>query len=150
MLIKEENPCWSGYTCFYEAVRNRKFTKDRIARAFNRLVPKDDYFDSKTTIIRHLSNASMEEGTPYETGRVDRLRVAKIKSSDYAVWRKAVFKRDNNTCVICGTKFPLVAHHIVEFVKSPELRMAVNNGVTLCVRCHRDVHKKILSVPKLM
>ncbi len=62
---------------------------------------------------------------------------------EYEDWRKAVFERDNYTCVNCqkvgGT---LEAHHIKTFNKYPKLRYCVSNGVTLCRKCHREAHKR--------
>lgn len=58
-------------------------------------------------------------------------------------WRMSVFKRDNFTCVVCnvvGGK--LNAHHIKEWAKFPELRLDVNNGVTMCEECHKLYHKE--------
>ena len=58
-------------------------------------------------------------------------------------WRKAVFSRDNYTCMICGTRgVRLNAHHIKQWAKFPELRYAVYNGITLCELCHKAIHRR--------
>lgn len=66
------------------------------------------------------------------------------KSLEYKLWRKAVFERDNYTCIWCGTKFikgktgkvKLHADHIKPFAHYPELRLELSNGRTLCELCH--------------
>ena len=62
-------------------------------------------------------------------------------------WRNDIFKRDNYTCKICGKSSlklnqDLNAHHIKEWAKYPNLRYKRNNGITLCVPCHREIHRK--------
>lgn len=53
-------------------------------------------------------------------------------------WRKAVFERDNYTCVWCKQKGGnLNADHIKPFAFYPELRFDLCNGRTLCVNCHK-------------
>lgn len=59
-------------------------------------------------------------------------------SPEYKAWRTAVFKRDNHTCRICGKKGGYnQADHIKPFSLYPELRLSVDNGRTLCRKCHR-------------
>lgn len=62
-------------------------------------------------------------------------------SFEYKAWRKAVFERDDYTCVWCGERGgELNADHIKQFAYHPELRFDLNNGRTLCVSCHRQSH----------
>lgn len=68
----------------------------------------------------------------------------KIRTSlEYINWRRKVFSRDNWTCQECGTRGgTLHAHHIKMFKDYPDIRVDVNNGITLCKTCHKKVHKK--------
>lgn len=64
------------------------------------------------------------------------------KSIDADLWRGAVFSRDNYTCQKCKDKGgKLNAHHIMSFAQYPELRFAIDNGITLCKQCHQKFHK---------
>lgn len=61
-------------------------------------------------------------------------------SLDYKLWREAVFKRDDFTCKECKQRGVYIeAHHIKPFSLFPELRFAIDNGVTLCTACHAKV-----------
>ncbi len=66
------------------------------------------------------------------------------RSTQYKIWRKSVFERDNYTCLICGeVGGRLNAHHIKSFADFPELRFDVSNGTTLCFSCHQlETNKK--------
>lgn len=76
---------------------------------------------------------------------------------EYKVWRRSVFKRDDFTCVLCNARGKLIhADHIKPWALFPELRYEINNGRTLCVKCHRQTstwggvrRKKILMDQKL-
>lgn len=65
-------------------------------------------------------------------------RQAAFKTSAYKEWRRAVFSRDNYTCVLCGSVGgELHADHIQSWRLYPDLRYSVDNGRTLCAPCHR-------------
>lgn len=64
-------------------------------------------------------------------------------SIEFSLWRESVFARDNWTCQKCKVRGgKLVAHHIQNFAQYPELRFAIDNGITLCNECHKEFHKK--------
>ena len=57
------------------------------------------------------------------------------------IMQKQILKRDNYTCVWCGKKNTyLEADHIQRWVDCPELRLAIDNGRTLCKKCHKIRH----------
>ena len=59
-------------------------------------------------------------------------------------WRKSVFVRDKYTCQSCKkVGGDLQAHHIVPWADSVKLRFDIDNGGTLCVRCHKILHEAI-------
>jgi len=63
-------------------------------------------------------------------------------SLEYKKWRIDVFVRDNFTCRDCGqVRGKIEAHHIQKFLQFPSLRYDVNNGLTLCRKCHINVHR---------
>lgn len=62
---------------------------------------------------------------------------------EHRLWREAIFARDGWTCQKCQEKGGnLHPHHILNFSQYPELRFAIDNGVTLCRECHLEFHKK--------
>ena len=57
-------------------------------------------------------------------------------------WRDAVFKRDSYACVDCGKiGGKLQAHHKAPYSLFKELRNDVANGITVCISCHKKMHK---------
>jgi 5-methylcytosine-specific restriction endonuclease McrA len=62
----------------------------------------------------------------------------------YDKWRYKIFLRDSFSCQKCHRSgIRLNAHHIKPFATFPKLRFRSNNGITLCVDCHKltDTYK---------
>lgn len=69
---------------------------------------------------------------------------------EIAIWRRDIFMRDNFACCMChSVGGRLNAHHIKKFSDYPQLRLDINNGITLCVTCHRSVANKEQEYEKL-
>lgn len=66
-----------------------------------------------------------------------------ISQEEYNIWRHKIYKRDNHICQICGDINCMVhAHHIKKQSLYPELVLNINNGITMCPRCHRLTYGK--------
>lgn len=139
-----------GKTSWNKGVPMREDTKIKLSAIRRRQgVP---WLVGKTFTDEHRSNiSSAKEGKPvpwrrgsksnfYKDGlsgiRRDARSVA-YDSPKYKRWRRAVFRRDAFTCVLCGKQGYINADHIQPWALYPELRFDVNNGRTLCVGCHR-------------
>jgi macrodomain Ter protein organizer (MatP/YcbG family) len=74
--------------------------------------------------------------------RAERKRI--IGRIEYKLWRNAVFERDQYICQKCEKKgCYLNAHHKKTFKDYPELRTCIDNGITLCLECHRNEHRRM-------
>lgn len=67
---------------------------------------------------------------------------------EYRHWRTSVFSRDMYICQCCGlksgkgVKVELQAHHIRNWKDNVYLRYNIDNGITLCKKCHTLFHSK--------
>lgn len=136
-----------------EIHKGRKYSKETLKNMSNGQLGRHHPEEVRKKIseahkIRFLSQELREackgEKNPNWKGGITSEN-AKIRSSiELRLWREAVFARDNWTCQKCGQKSgELNAHHIKPFAKYPELRFAVNNGLTFCKQCHKKkgLHK---------
>lgn len=48
--------------------------------------------------------------------------------------------RDEYKCTICNSKEELQVHHLEAYSKYKNLRYDINNGITLCKKCHTRFH----------
>ena len=72
------------------------------------------------------------------------LATRKRNQRKHRKWSLAVRERDGNTCKDCGTKSGrLHAHHLIllEECIGSSLEFDIDNGITLCPKCHGERHK---------
>ena len=85
----------------------------------------------------------LKENNPNWKGGITPINITIRQSIEYSLWREAVLARDNWTCQRYGTKGgKLQVHHIKNFSQYPELRFAIDNGITLSKKAHKEFHKK--------
>lgn len=86
-----------------------------------------------------MSESRKGEKSSFWKGGITEINQKIRNSLEIKLWREAVFKRDNYTCIWCGDNSGgnLNADHIKPFSLFPELRFDINNGRTLCVSCHK-------------
>ncbi len=85
-----------------------------------------------------------ENATNYNPLLTEEERTKRRSIKGTSKWKKEVKSRDNHTCQCCGelNPRPIIAHHLDGFHWNKELRFDVNNGITLCKKCHDSFHKK--------
>jgi 5-methylcytosine-specific restriction endonuclease McrA len=110
---------------------------------------KKGHKHSPETIIKFrrgrigIHNSVATEFKPKGTKTVYR-KCTHLTTPKYNKWRKHVFKRDDYTCQKCGIRGGyLEAHHIHMWIKYPKERYWIKNGLTLCLKCHRKVHRNL-------
>jgi len=64
------------------------------------------------------------------------------KKPEYKLWRAKIYARDKWCCQLCSSKERIEAHHILTLKKYPEKALDLDNGITLCFKCHRTIFGK--------
>jgi hypothetical protein len=110
--------------------------KLRITRARQIMRPK--------TIEERLHLSKARKNNPnWHTwkGGITPINRALRQGLEANLWREAVFARDNWTCQKTNIRGgSLVVHHIQNFSQWPELRFALDNGITLSKQSHKEFH----------
>lgn len=93
-------------------------------------------FCSKTCSVK---GQKYNRGLDHPNYRKDARR--KNRGGNHHKWKIAVISRDLATCQHCGISgIELHAHHLKPYKDYPELRFDVSNGITLCFKCHWNIH----------
>ena len=93
---------------------------------------------------RKMSDARKGEGNSNWKGSITFNSRKFRKSNEYRLWRKIVLERDNKLCQYknCQVKTNIV-HHIKPAKDYPELRVVIENGMAICDKHHKQIHKEL-------
>lgn len=78
--------------------------------------------------------------TPHNGSLSEEEKILYRRIPGYSAWVKDVKRLANYTCIKCGSKSNLVAHHINNYRDFPEGRTDIKNGACLCEQCHYYFH----------
>ncbi len=115
-----------------------------IKKGNNKYCSKACYFEGQKGKSKDVSKRvwHIGEKNPMWKGGITPANQKMRHSLTMKEWRLAVFERDNWTCCECGARSAkgnyvrIEAHHVKPFATFPELRVRVDNGMTLCKKCH--------------
>ena len=116
---------------------SRKFSNEVKMKASERMKNNNPAKSIEVARKISLSNKGRKPWN-WSGNPVDEIRKAR-NSAECNEWRLKVFQRDNFTCKMPGcdkSEKYLEAHHIKRFAQFKELRFEINNGITLCKKCH--------------
>ncbi len=86
---------------------------------------------------------SIKERNPNWKGGIQPEHLRIRNSKEAKEWKRAVLERDNHTCQKCEAIESLHIHHLKLFSKFKEDRFDIKNGLTLCAKCHYELHSKL-------
>jgi len=125
-----------GFTFFKSYYESAQHLSDKDQAQFYKLIMDYMFTGEEPQLQGHLMGFWLLVKPNLDTSKIGRNTVK------YRQWRLDVFERDHHTCRSCGNKnTKLNAHHIVRWVDCVELRLEVDNGLTLCEPCHKEEHK---------
>jgi len=95
--------------------------------------------------LRHNNNFPYHlkgKDHPNWKGGISKHRSRYMQAKVYKTWRKAIYERDLYTCQKCKQiGYELRAHHIESYAEHENKRCDIDNGITLCHKCHLEFHK---------
>lgn len=97
---------------------------------------KEHSEDTKIKLSAHFQGVEIEEWEEFKTKD-------QWKGYRASQWSQEIFKRDDYTCALCNDRGGhLEAHYIIPRSECPEKKFDLDNGVTLCINCHRSTFGK--------
>ena len=141
LLKGENNPHYKGgkieVVCSFcgkkKLIERNKFNKN-----------KKHYYCSQKCKAEHQKTFVGPNNPNYINGLSEDYRVRYRIIDGYNTWRREVYERDNYTCQVCGDNKGgnLNSHHLNSYNSNKEQRTDLNNGITLCEKCHKKFHNK--------
>lgn len=91
----------------------------------------------KSDANKGANNPNWDETSKWHEKGINKLR----KSEEWKAWRTSIYERDDYTCQSCFERGKqLHPHHILYKSEFPSLIFLIENGITLCKKCHDNVH----------
>lgn len=130
--------CLSCGSNFNPAKNNSKFCSKSCASSYIQ-------YGKEKSLSSRIKMALAKTKSNVFNGFKKRRNKSETTSKEYNHWRMAVFERDDFRCQICGNiGIYLQAHHIKSWCDYPDLRIKIDNGITLCKNCHSEIHRRRL------
>lgn len=109
--------------------------------ALIKVMQTDEYRYKNSVLKRGNKNPMWKADKPDEEREREKMHSRRLPG--YKEFRRSVYERDNYKCQVCGCNRGgnLVVHHLNGFHWDVNNRVEVDNGVTLCVACHKEFHK---------
>jgi len=137
----------SGVYLHKKGILKSATTKKKISNTLKRLGIKPPSVKGKHWTLsegtrRKLSEVKKGEKSSNWKGGITPENHKIRNSLEMKLWREAVLARDNWICQKCSQRGgSLKTHHIFNFASYIDLRFDINNGITLCDKCHKAFHK---------
>lgn len=131
--------------CSDDAVRNQMIRFGIGRRTFSEALKGTKKPEYMREIFRERARKMFKrEKHPNWKGGVTSKHHSFRTSSEYLIWRQAIWKRDEYGCAICNSWKRPNAHHIYPLWHNWDKRLDLNNGITLCKKCHENIKGKEL------
>ena len=131
---------WSYENLTIEMVEFEDTTVEEVKEYAEEIKSKDKNV-IKYEIKEYYEKVKVKKKRNYSYNRKNQYKLDK--------WRKFVLERDNNECQLCGCKENLHIHHIKRYVDKEDLQTDINNGITLCSKCHEKTYNREEKYEKL-
>ena len=148
--LGEGNPNWKGgkktLLCFGCGKTYSAYLSDRAGKFCSIECAHKD--ESRRVLLKENSlrlakdetykKSRRGENNPrWDGGKTARTRLIRNRLHP---WSLKVRERDGHICQICSSDKELHAHHILPVVDFPELAKDLENGTTLCRKCHEKFY----------
>ena len=137
ILTGKQNPNYKSVKC------NCSYCNKEINRTQNYINSHKNIFCSKECYYNYLSKYNCGKNNPlFDITKTKEEREIGRNFDGYKYWRREVFKRDSYTCQCCGDNKGgnLRSHHLDGYSWCKEKRIDIDNGITLCDKCHKGFH----------
>jgi hypothetical protein len=115
----------------------REFLNSYLLDENNPDITKSEILKKLYSIPKEINRIKVEFSTKDKCySKEFRIRHNRNEYPELYIWRKEVLKRDNYTCQECGKTKKLQVHHINSWAEYPFERFNIENGQTLCRKCH--------------